>query len=79
MKQRPNYMPSAPTWRAVEAEYFRMIRMEQDVEYVRASASLPLVSRIVEIDGKNCSTAASPTASRSENFSRWAMTETSWS
>lgn len=35
-----------------EAEYFRMIRMEQDVEYVRASASLPLVSRIVEIDGK---------------------------
>ena len=35
-----------------KAEYFRMIRMEQDVEYVRASASLPLVSRIVEIDGK---------------------------
>ena len=35
-----------------EAEYFRMIRMEQDVEYVRASASLPLLSRIVELDGK---------------------------
>lgn len=26
--------------------------MEQDVEYVRASASLPLLSRIVELDGK---------------------------
>lgn len=35
-----------------EPEYFRMIRMEEDVEYVRASASLPIVSRIVEIDGK---------------------------
>lgn len=35
-----------------EAEYFRLIHMEQDVEYVRASASLPLVSRIVELDGK---------------------------
>ncbi len=35
-----------------EPEYFRMVRMEEDVEYVRASASLPLVSRIVKIDGK---------------------------
>lgn len=35
-----------------EAEYIRLIHMEQDVEYVRASASLPLLSRIVELDGK---------------------------
>lgn len=35
-----------------EAEYIRLIHMEQDVEYVRASASLPLLSRIVVLDGK---------------------------
>lgn len=35
-----------------EAEYIRLIHMEQDVEYVRASASLPLISRMVELDGK---------------------------
>ena len=35
-----------------EAQYFRMIRMEEDVEYVRASASLPLISRIVRYQGK---------------------------
>lgn len=35
-----------------EPAYFRIINMKQDVEYVRASASLPLVSRIVQLDGQ---------------------------
>lgn len=35
-----------------EAEYKRIGDMYRDVKWVRASASLPLVSRIVEIEGK---------------------------
>lgn len=35
-----------------EAEYKRINDMYDDVKWVRASASLPLVSRIVKIDGK---------------------------
>ncbi len=34
-----------------EAEYIKLKDMETDVEYVRASSSLPLVSRNVEING----------------------------
>lgn len=34
-----------------EAEYIKLTDMEKDVEYVRASSSLPLVSRNVEING----------------------------
>lgn len=35
-----------------KAEYLQCINMKHDVIYVRASASLPLLSRIVEVDGK---------------------------
>lgn len=35
-----------------KAEYLQCINMLHDVIYVRASASLPLLSRIVEVDGK---------------------------
>lgn len=35
-----------------EAEYKQCIQLKKDVEYIRASASLPLLSNIVEIDGK---------------------------
>ena len=35
-----------------KAEYLQCINMKRDVIYVRASASLPLLSRIVEVDGK---------------------------
>lgn len=35
-----------------EAEYLKCKDMKKDVMYVRASASLPLLSRIVEVDGK---------------------------
>ncbi|MEG1731974.1 MAG: patatin family protein [Longicatena sp.] len=35
-----------------KAEYLQCINMKIDVAYVRASASLPLLSKIVEIDGK---------------------------
>ena len=35
-----------------KAEYLQCINMKRDVIYVRASASLPLLSRIVEVDKK---------------------------
>lgn len=35
-----------------EAEYIKLTDMEKDVQYVRASSSLPLVSRNVKINGK---------------------------
>lgn len=35
-----------------KAEYKQIVQMKQDIPYIRASASLPLLSRIVEIDGK---------------------------
>ena len=35
-----------------KAEYIPCINMKHDVIYVRASASLPLLARIVEVDGK---------------------------
>lgn len=35
-----------------KAEYLQCINMKQDVIYVRASASLPLLSKIVEVDRK---------------------------
>lgn len=35
-----------------KAEYLQCINMKRDVIYVRASASLPLLSKIVEVDGK---------------------------
>lgn len=35
-----------------KAEYLQCINMKHDVIYIRASASLPLLSRIVEVDGK---------------------------
>ncbi len=35
-----------------EAEYLRITDMEHQVDYIRASSSLPLVSRNVKIDGK---------------------------
>ena len=35
-----------------KAEYLQCINMKRDVIYARASASLPLLSRIVEVDGK---------------------------
>lgn len=35
-----------------KAEYMQCINMKHDVIYIRASASLPLLSRIVEVDGK---------------------------
>lgn len=35
-----------------KAEYFQCINLKHDVIYVRASASLPLLSRIVEVDNK---------------------------
>lgn len=35
-----------------EAEYVRITELRRDMIYTRASASLPIVSRIVEIDGK---------------------------
>lgn len=35
-----------------KAEYIPCINMNHDVIYVRASASLPLLARIVEVDGK---------------------------
>lgn len=35
-----------------KAEYKQCIQLKKDVEYIRASASLPLLSNIVEIDGK---------------------------
>lgn len=35
-----------------KAEYFQCINMLHDVLYVRASASLPLLARTIEIDGK---------------------------
>lgn len=35
-----------------EAEYKQLTDMKKDVDYVRASSSLPLVSRNVKIDGK---------------------------
>ncbi|MGX8833435.1 patatin-like phospholipase family protein [Amedibacillus sp. YH-ame6] len=35
-----------------KAEYIQCINMVHDVIYVRASASLPLLSKVVEVDGK---------------------------
>ena len=35
-----------------KAEYLRITDMKEQIDYVRASATLPYVSRIVEIDGK---------------------------
>lgn len=35
-----------------KAEYVRITDMKRDIDYIRASASLPYVSRIVEINGK---------------------------
>ncbi len=35
-----------------EAEYFKCTDLHKDIDYVRASASLPLLSKIVEVDGK---------------------------
>lgn len=35
-----------------KAEYIHVTDMKRQIDYMRASASLPLVSRIVEIDGK---------------------------
>ncbi len=35
-----------------KAEYIHCINMKQDVQYVRASASLPLLSKIVHLNGK---------------------------
>lgn len=35
-----------------EAEYIRLKDMKADIDYLRASASLPYFSRIVEMDGK---------------------------
>lgn len=35
-----------------EAEYFRLTDMKADVDYMRASASLPYFARIVELEGK---------------------------
>ena len=35
-----------------KAEYHRCVSMKDDVQYVRASASLPLLANIIEIDGK---------------------------
>lgn len=54
-----------------KAEYLQCINMKRDVIYVRASASLPLLSRIVEVDGKSCWMAAQQTAFPSINFRRW--------
>lgn len=36
----------------VEAEYIRVDDLEKQTEYLRATASLPFLSKIVEIDGK---------------------------
>lgn len=35
-----------------EAEYIKLKDMDKDIIYVRASSSLPLLSRIVKVDGK---------------------------
>lgn len=35
-----------------KAEYIKLEDMDKDIVYVRASSSLPLLSRIVEVDGK---------------------------
>lgn len=64
-----------------EADYHVMETAddERDIEYLRASASMPLVSHIVELDGKSCSTAARATAYRCCIPCSWAIpTNTSW-
>lgn len=35
-----------------EAEYKRIINMKQEIDYIRASASLPLLANVIEVDGK---------------------------
>lgn len=35
-----------------QAEYIHITDMKEQIDYIRASASLPFVSRIVEVDGK---------------------------
>lgn len=35
-----------------KAEYFRLTDMKRDIDYMRASASLPYFSKLVELDGK---------------------------
>lgn len=36
-----------------KAEYIRINDLKKDIEYIRASSSLPLVSRVVKIDGND--------------------------
>ena len=47
-----------------KAEYIQLTDMRSQIDYLRASASLPYFSRIVEINGKNIWMAVWRTASR---------------
>ena len=57
-----------------EAEYMQMHHLLGDIEMMRASASMPFCSRMVEIGGKKYLTAAFPTVSPRGRRLKWALT-----
>ncbi len=50
--QKSNFYAVATNVETGKAEYLKVVDMHKDIDYVWASSSLPLMSRIVEIDGK---------------------------
>ena len=53
LKNKTSFYVTCSNVETGKAEYIQLTDMRKQIEYLRASASLPYVSRIVEIEGKN--------------------------